>query len=246
MPRCHIALGGNVGDVARSLGDALSRLADTPDVTVVRTSSIFQTRPVGPRAGQEFGNAAAEIETSLPPLALLDVLQDVERQAGRIRGEHWGPRPLDLDLIFYADQIVKNERLHVPHPACWYRRFVLDPLAAIAADVLHPCKGLTVGELRSRLLARPLRLQLAGSTRFEREGLTRILAGSTVEIEVSPWQATIPVPGEPTIVAWLGPGDESDTNTLRYEDLPTIPRLDASAALDPAEFLRGVLQSALG
>lgn len=246
MPRCHIALGGNVGDVARSFGDALSRLAGTSHVTVVRTSSIFQTRPVGPRSGQEYRNAAAEIETSLAPLALLDVLQDLERQAGRIRGEHWAPRPLDLDLIFYADQVVKNDRLCVPHPACWYRRFVLDPLATIAADVLHPCKGLTVGELRSRLLARPLRLALAGSTLAQRERLTRILTGSTAEIEVRLWHAAPPVPGEPTIVAWLGPGDESGTNTQRYEGLPRIPRLDASAARDPAEFLRGVLQSALG
>ena len=123
MPRCHIALGGNLGDVEETFHWALARLGGTDPSTVTRVSSVFRTRPVGPHAGGEFTNAAAEIETDLEPLALLDLLQDLERRAGRTPGEHWGPRPLDLDLIFYADQMIDMPRLRVPHPACWYRRF---------------------------------------------------------------------------------------------------------------------------
>ncbi len=86
MPRCHIALGGNVGDVETTFQTALAGLTSENAVIVTRVSSICRTRPVGPRSGSEFLNAAAEIETALEPLQLLDVLQESERRAGRARG----------------------------------------------------------------------------------------------------------------------------------------------------------------
>jgi 2-amino-4-hydroxy-6-hydroxymethyldihydropteridine diphosphokinase len=245
MPRCHIALGGNVGDVETAFQTALAGLtADNPAI-VTRVSSICRTRPVGPRSGGEFLNAAAEIDTSLEPLQLLDVLKECERRAGRAEGHLWAPRPLDLDLIFYADQVIEHPRLSVPHPACWYRRFVLDPLDEIAADVRHPVKGISVRELRARLLARPLRIALAGSTASEREKLLGELTPISDELQIVDWLPQRDLDPEPAILAWLGP--DSDTECpIDFDALPVVPRLDVSRALDVTAFLRGAVQSALG
>lgn len=245
MPRCHIALGGNVGNVDDTFRTALARLADGNPVSVTRVSPVFSTPAVGPDAGGEFRNAAAQIETTLEPLRLLDLLQDLERGAGRMRDTRWGPRPLDLDLVFYADRIIEHPRLSVPHPACWYRRFVLDPLCQIAADFRHPVKGLTVEELRARLLPHPLRLALAGLTSLERQRLRHELAIAG-EVEVFDWRPDGFDQCEPAIIAWLGASDESDMEPNAFQALPLIPRLDASQSADPVAFLRSVLQAALG
>jgi 2-amino-4-hydroxy-6-hydroxymethyldihydropteridine diphosphokinase len=245
MPGCHIALGGNVGNVEETFRAALAHLADDNRAAVTRVSSLYRTRPVGPRAGGEFTNAAAAIETSLGPLELLDLLKQVEQLAGRTSGEQWAPRPLDLDLIFYADRIIEYPRLTVPHPAAWYRRFVLDPLAEIAADVRHPVKGVSVGELRTRLLPRPLRLALTGSTASARERLRDELNLAAGELEVSEWHPEADAVGEPSILAWLGPEIVAEA-AAEFLALPRVPRLDVSTASDPVAFLRGVVQAALG
>jgi 2-amino-4-hydroxy-6-hydroxymethyldihydropteridine diphosphokinase len=245
MPHCHIALGGNVGRVEETFQTALARLATDNLVAIARVSSVWRTRPIGPRSGGEFLNAAAEIETSLEPLDLLDVLKDVERRAGRTPSEHWAPRPLDLDLIFYANRVIAHPRLVVPHPACWYRRFVLDPLDEIAAEVRHPVKGISVRELRARLLHRPLRLALAGSIASERERLRRDLSPTSAEFEVIDWRPPYNSGAEPAILAWLGPDRDADAPT-DFRALPLVPRLDVSAADDPTAYLHGVLQAALG
>jgi 2-amino-4-hydroxy-6-hydroxymethyldihydropteridine diphosphokinase len=245
MPHCYIALGGNVGKVEETFQTALGRLATDNLVAIARVSSIWRTRPVGPRSGGEFLNAAAELETSLEPLDLLDLLKDLERRAGRTSSEHWAPRPLDLDLIFYADRVIELPRLTVPHPACWYRRFVLDPMTEIAPEVRHPVKGINVRDLRARLLHRPLRLALAGSTASERERLMRELSTTPNEFEVVDWQPPNQSGVEPTILAWLGPDADADERT-DFRDLPLLPRLDVSGADDRRSFLHGVLQAALG
>jgi 2-amino-4-hydroxy-6-hydroxymethyldihydropteridine diphosphokinase len=240
--RCYIALGGNVGDVDANFRAALTGLAATPGVDVLEVSPVFRTQPVGQWAGGEFLNAAARIDTRLEPLALLDVLQHLERATGPRKGPRWAPRALDLDLIFYGDRTIDDPRLRVPHPASWYRRFVLDPLAAIASEFRHPIKGQTIAELRARLLRRPLRLLLAGSSPSERHRLARILSGPRIEIAERP--ATPTSEELPELLAWLGPAD--DEPQLRFDLLPPLPRLDASAAPDQVAFLRDVLHSALG
>ncbi|HEV7999077.1 MAG TPA: 2-amino-4-hydroxy-6-hydroxymethyldihydropteridine diphosphokinase [Planctomycetaceae bacterium] len=240
---CYIALGGNVGDVEQNFRAALSGLAATLEIDVLEVSPTFRTQPVGQWAGSEFLNAAARIDTVLEPLALLDILQSLEHATGPRTGPRWGPRALDLDLIFYGDRTIDESRLQIPHPACWYRRFVLDPLAAIAADFRHPTKDRTIAELQARLLRRPLRLSLAGATRTARQRLVRILAAGS-GIEVKHWHDARAGEDEPEILAWLGPS--VDDSELSFDRLPALPRLDVSSASDPLPFLRDVLHSALG
>lgn len=155
MTRCHIALGGNLGDVWATFAAALGRLR-SDDLRVVAVSSLYTTHPMGADAGGPFLNAAAAIETTLDPLPLLDRLLAIEDQLGRRREMRWGPRAIDLDLVFYGDEVIRHPRLRVPHPGCWYRRFVLDPLEEIAPDAVHGESGETIRSLKTRLLSRPV------------------------------------------------------------------------------------------
>ena len=120
MPRCFLGLGGNIGDVGQTFAAVLRDLASLDEpLTVVQASHIYRTLPVGEDAGGEFRNAAVEIGTDLSPHKLLALLQSLERAHGRTQDVHWSPRPLDIDLILYGDQIVDSSRLEIPHPACW-------------------------------------------------------------------------------------------------------------------------------
>lgn len=128
----YIALGANLGDRAATLRAALDDLAAEGDVRVVRCSSFHETVPVGGPADQPtFLNAVAEIETDLPPEALLGRLQQIEQRHGRERSVRNAPRTLDLDLLIFRDERIATERLTVPHPRMWQRPFVLEPLAEI-------------------------------------------------------------------------------------------------------------------
>ena len=156
MSDCWIGLGANLGDGRAAFDAACSLLRDHPQVEVRQRSGLYRTDPVGHAAGGEFLNAVCGISTTLAPLELLDLLQSIESTLGRTREIHWGPRTLDLDLLFVDVQVVDEPRLTVPHPAVSYRRFVVDPLAEIAPTLRHPVVNLTVEELRQRLRIRPL------------------------------------------------------------------------------------------
>ena len=240
MTRCLIALGGNVGPVDETFAAALAHVQAAGGAQVLRSSSVHRSAPVGERAGGEFRNAAAEIETGLPPLELLDRLQMIESQFGRTRDTLWGPRTLDLDMILYGSEILDLPRLRVPHPGCWYRRFVLDPVVEIAPDTVHPEKKVTFAHLRDRWVPRPLGVGIAGATAAIRSRLIRWLHESFVDVAGAEWRPGDP---EPALLAWLGPDD----HVPRFESLPLLPRLDASRPVpDLAAFLRDIVQSAGG
>lgn len=245
MPRCFLALGGNVGDVKDAFRQATDAIRALPTTDVLRVSDVYRTVPVGAHAGRTFLNAAAAVETALGPFRLLDELQAIESDFGRRREIRWGPRPLDLDLVFYENQIIDTPRLRVPHPACWYRRFVLDPLAEIAPDVAHPEKGVTVKELHNRLLTRPLEVALAAGDEAARRRLIELLQGEFPNAALRQWtpgmQETAP---EPALLFWLG-ASGSGTGETAFQALPRIPRLDVSATPDVATFIRDVLHAAL-
>jgi len=250
MPRCYISLGANLGDVVATFDRSLERLADSPGMEIVAVSRYHQTAPIGDQAGAEFLNAAAAIETSLSPEALLDRLQSIESELGRARTIRWGPRTLDLDLVFYGSRIIESPRLTVPHPAAWYRRFVLAPLVEIAPHVVHPERLADVQTLQDRLLVRPLPIELAGGAAELRQRLVSALkpefSGVTFR-EHQPAHTTGPGAHDATVTFWLGaPERSADHSPLQFEHLPVISRLDLTRSSEPAEsFIRAVLQSAL-
>ena len=109
MPRCFVALGGNVGTVEQTFDQARRRLDAVSGISLGCMSSLFRFAAVGEQAGGEFVNAALEIITNLPPLEFLDRLQEVETSLGRTREKHWSPRTLDLDLLFYGNEVRSEE-----------------------------------------------------------------------------------------------------------------------------------------
>lgn len=141
--RAFIGLGGNQGDVASSFRSALVSLAALPMTRVVHVSSLYASPAWGGVPQEDYLNAVLEIATGLPALTLLDALLAIERAHGRDRnaGQRWGPRPLDCDILLYADAVIDSEQLQVPHPRMAERAFVLLPLAEIAPDLNIPGLG---------------------------------------------------------------------------------------------------------
>src|SRR5262249_43042664 len=148
MARVYLALGSNLGDRQRFLDRAVARLRALPGVTVRRVSPYYETAPVGgPTGSGAYINAVAEADTTLLPEQLLRALLDIERSFGRVRTEPNAPRTLDLDLILYGDVIRHGPDPIVPHPRMHERRFVLQPLADLAPDLIHPSIKKTIREL---------------------------------------------------------------------------------------------------
>ncbi len=144
-----IGLGSNLAEPSAQLAKAVVGLAALPDTELVAQSPFYCSRPVGPQDQPEFINGAAWLRTTLPPLALLDHLQEIEQAHGRERLEHWGPRTLDLDLLIYGDQTLTEPRLTVPHPELPNRDFVLQPLLDLDPTLTLP-DGSSIADLRSR------------------------------------------------------------------------------------------------
>lgn len=151
-----IGIGANLGDARSAFDAAWNTLGRHPQVQTLHRSGLYLTSPIGTQAGGRFTNAVFSLSTSLSPLELLDQLQSVENQLGRTHDLRWGPRPIDLDLLFYDQRILKTPRLTLPHPAAWYRRFVLDPLVEVAPTLLHPALNESMALLHARVTQRPL------------------------------------------------------------------------------------------
>jgi len=149
MVKAYIGLGSNLADPQAQLQRAFTELAQLLHSQLLARSSLYRSTPMGPPDQPDYLNAVAALETTLPPLDLLAQLQALETAHQRVRGERWGPRTLDLDLLLYADQTIDLPTLTVPHPGLCERNFVLYPLAEIAPGLVIPGFG-ALGELLAR------------------------------------------------------------------------------------------------
>jgi 2-amino-4-hydroxy-6-hydroxymethyldihydropteridine diphosphokinase len=142
---CFIGLGSNLGDLGANLQAGLDGLR-WRGLEPLAISSVWETEPIDSPAPLWFWNMTAMVRSDLPPLELLNGLLAIERENGRVRGARNEPRTLDLDLLAMGDVVLDDERLRLPHPRMWERRFVLEPLCEIAPALRNPLTGLTASE----------------------------------------------------------------------------------------------------
>ncbi len=155
----YIGIGSNLQQPVEQVRQALQHLGQIPHSRMITHSPLYRSAPLGPPDQPDYINAVAVLVTTLPPLALLDALQAIEQQQGRVRGEQrWGPRTLDLDILLYGEQHIVNDRLTIPHPGLGDRNFVLYPLCDIAGENMSiPGLGL-LGQLKQACPAKGLEL----------------------------------------------------------------------------------------
>jgi 2-amino-4-hydroxy-6-hydroxymethyldihydropteridine diphosphokinase len=162
MGRALIALGSNLGDRAATLEAAVTAIERLPQTHLLARSSWSESAPVGSAPQGTYLNGVVLVETAIGPLELLDRLQTIETTAGRVRTVHWGPRTLDLDLLLYDDVVRDDQRLTLPHPRMTLRRFVLEPAAQIAAEMVDPTSRMTIGQLWARYGSTPPYVAMMG------------------------------------------------------------------------------------
>ncbi len=233
MATAYVSFGGNVGDVAATFNHAAELLGRYGEV--VRLSSLYSTPAVGENAGEPFLNAVAEVEAFTTPQDLLAGLHEIESELGRDRSIHWGPRTLDLDLLLYEDHVAETETLTVPHPRCWYRKFVLDGLAEIAGKVIHPVKGVSISQLKRQIGRRPFELGVSSADSPTGSRIVDYVNSHFMDADAIAWQSGDDLPN---LIVW-----HSDS-AMPFDDLPLVPRLDLTMEHgSPTDAVRDVLMS---
>ena len=148
----YLLLGSNLGNRKEILDNAIKLLSQEIGV-ITSQSKDYETTPWGVTNQPYFLNLAVSIQTRLEPLQILEITQNIENQLGRVRKEKWGARLIDIDILFYGNEIIDEPNLKIPHPLLQERDFALSPLAEIAPDFVHPVLGETISELREKLIS---------------------------------------------------------------------------------------------
>ena len=143
----YIGIGSNLGDKEYQCERAISEILRTDQNKLLAKSSLFKTKPIGYTSQDWFINGVIKIETDLEPLELLQVLKNIESRLGRKESFRWGPRAIDLDILFFDEEKIEMEDLQIPHPRLQERQFVLIPLAEINRNLIHPVLKKSIGEL---------------------------------------------------------------------------------------------------
>ncbi|WP_036225038.1 2-amino-4-hydroxy-6-hydroxymethyldihydropteridine diphosphokinase [Mesoaciditoga lauensis] len=150
MHTAYIAFGSNMGNRKEMILSAMEKMKEN-GMNFLKISTFYETKPYGVTDQNDFMNCVAEIETELTPMSLLDDLLNIEKSLGRVREKRWGPRTIDLDIIFYDKKIVNFANLIIPHPDLQNRLFVLEPLFEIAPKYVHPLTHKSVEEMLKEL-----------------------------------------------------------------------------------------------
>lgn len=145
--KIFIGFGSNLGDRSALINQALQSLSDLPTTTIIKLSSLYETVPVGYLEQGGFLNGVVLVQSCLTAFELLERLLAIENQLGRVRKERWGPRTIDLDILFYGDSLIDEVALQVPHPELGKRLFVLEPLCELAPTWVHSQLDGTISEL---------------------------------------------------------------------------------------------------
>lgn len=158
MTTAYISLGSNMGDKVQSLQQAVTLLNSHEQIDVLKSSSVYDTDPVGYEDQDLFMNIVVEVKTTLNATQLLVVCQEIEQELKRVRIVRWGPRTMDLDIILFGQEVIATETLSIPHPRMHERGFVLVPLAEIAPTENHPIQNITVSQLLGQVGGEGVRL----------------------------------------------------------------------------------------
>jgi len=150
MAIAYISIGSNLGNREENCRKAI-KLIEKNGIAVEKQSRMYETEPWGVKDQPKFINMAIEVETDKKPEELLVILKEIEKEVGRTETVKWGPRVIDLDILFYDDLILKTDHLEIPHPFLHERDFILKPLSEIAPDKRHPVTGKTVREMAAIL-----------------------------------------------------------------------------------------------
>ncbi len=142
MTIVYIGLGSNMESPKQQIKSAIKSIEGIAAIQILGVSSLYKSKPIGPQNQDDYINAVAKIGTDLKPHELLECMQDIENEQGRIRKKRWGPRTLDLDILMFGDEIIKDDKLTIPHSDIENRSFVLAPLAEIDFNCLIPGKGM--------------------------------------------------------------------------------------------------------
>ncbi|GAB4291175.1 MAG: 2-amino-4-hydroxy-6-hydroxymethyldihydropteridine diphosphokinase [Ignavibacteriaceae bacterium] len=144
----YIALGSNKGDRFGYLKHAIGLIDESDEIELCAVSSVYESKAYGIKEQSDFLNAVIMIKTGMEVRELLSFLKDVEKKSGRSAGKRWGPREIDLDLLFYNKLVLREDEISVPHPGIQFRDFVVVPLSEIAPELIHPVLKIKVSSIK--------------------------------------------------------------------------------------------------